>query len=110
MRQHPQSLNAKSLRLISLSRNLNLPRQMNFCGICNMIFIHTGTIIADDGRPFRVQLTILSILLNISLTNPVADFLAWEKILQSLRKAFSQSSLDKLSQFPSDWPEAEVKG
>ncbi|KAJ5874698.1 uncharacterized protein N7529_003128 [Penicillium soppii] len=41
------------------------------------------------------------------LTNPVADFLAWEKIPQSLRQAFSQSSLDKLSQFPSDWPEAE---
>jgi choline dehydrogenase len=43
------------------------------------------------------------------LTNPVADFLAWEKIPQSLRKDFSQSSLDKLSQFPSDWPEAEVR-
>jgi choline dehydrogenase len=43
------------------------------------------------------------------LTNPVADFLAWEKIPQSLRQAFSQSSLDKLSQFPSDWPEAEVR-
>jgi choline dehydrogenase-like flavoprotein len=42
------------------------------------------------------------------LTNPVADFLAWEKIPQSLRKSFSQTSLDKLSQFPSDWPEAEV--
>ncbi|KAJ5345131.1 Glucose-methanol-choline oxidoreductase [Penicillium brevicompactum] len=41
------------------------------------------------------------------LTNPVADFLAWEKIPQSLRKSFSQDSLDKLSQFPSDWPEAE---
>jgi choline dehydrogenase-like flavoprotein len=43
------------------------------------------------------------------ITNPVADFLAWEKIPQSLRTAFSPSSLAKLSQFPSDWPEAEVR-
>ncbi|CAG8222710.1 unnamed protein product [Penicillium salamii] len=41
------------------------------------------------------------------LTNPVADFLAWEKIPQSLRKSFSQETLSKLSEFPKDWPEAE---
>lgn len=43
------------------------------------------------------------------LTSPVADFLAWEKIPQSLRSQFSQSSLDSLAEFPSDWPEAEVR-
>lgn len=44
------------------------------------------------------------------LTNPVADFAAWEKIPESLRKSFSQRTLDKLSQFTSDWPEVEVNG
>jgi choline dehydrogenase len=43
------------------------------------------------------------------LTTPVADFLAWEKIPQPLRSAFSQKTLDKLAQFPPDWPEAEVR-
>ncbi|KAJ5576130.1 hypothetical protein N7535_003056 [Penicillium sp. DV-2018c] len=44
---------------------------------------------------------------NGMLTNPVADFLAWEKIPQPLRSALSQKTLDKLDQFPPDWPEAE---
>lgn len=43
------------------------------------------------------------------LTNPVADYLAWEKIPQSLRSKFSTQSQKSLSQFPGDWPEAEVR-
>lgn len=42
-----------------------------------------------------------------SLTNPVADYLAWEKIPQALRSKFTQSSQKALFNFPSDWPEAE---
>ncbi|KAM0708511.1 hypothetical protein Q7P35_005163 [Cladosporium inversicolor] len=41
------------------------------------------------------------------LTNPVCDFLAWEKVPSILRSGFTQQSLDKLSQFPADWPEIE---
>ncbi|KAI0390314.1 hypothetical protein F5Y17DRAFT_71379 [Xylariaceae sp. FL0594] len=41
------------------------------------------------------------------LTNPVADFLAWEKIPGPLRAQFSPSTLAKLAQFPADWPEVE---
>lgn len=41
------------------------------------------------------------------LTNPVADFLAWEKMPNPLRSQYSPSTLAKLSQFPSDWPEVE---
>ncbi|KAJ5123515.1 hypothetical protein N7448_009612 [Penicillium atrosanguineum] len=41
------------------------------------------------------------------ITNPVADYLAWEKIPQTLRSQFSQSSLESLTNLPSDWPEAE---
>ena len=42
------------------------------------------------------------------LTNPVADYLAWEKVPESLRSKFTQKSQISLSKFPSDWPEAEV--
>ncbi|KAE9396376.1 alcohol oxidase [Gymnopus androsaceus JB14] len=41
------------------------------------------------------------------LTNPGADFLAWEKIPSDLRQNFSQSIHQDLSFFPSDWPEIE---
>lgn len=43
------------------------------------------------------------------ITNPVSDYLAWEKIPQSLRSAFSKTTQKALSQFPNDWPEAEVR-
>lgn len=42
------------------------------------------------------------------LTNPVSDYLAWEKIPESLRSRFSKSTGKDLEQFPKDWPEAEV--
>ncbi|KAJ5707287.1 Glucose-methanol-choline oxidoreductase [Penicillium malachiteum] len=41
------------------------------------------------------------------LTNPIADFLAWEKIPQNLRSKWSSSTQKSLAQFSSDWPEAE---
>ncbi|KAJ5150889.1 uncharacterized protein N7482_010141 [Penicillium canariense] len=41
------------------------------------------------------------------LTNPVADFLAWEKIPQTLRSKFTPRSKRALAGFPEDWPEAE---
>lgn len=41
------------------------------------------------------------------LTNPVADYLAWEKIPQVLRSNFTQKSQTALAEFPTDWPEAE---
>ncbi|KAL4791634.1 GMC oxidoreductase [Aspergillus venezuelensis] len=40
-------------------------------------------------------------------TNPGADYLAWEKIPESLRAQFSQGTLANLSWFPPSWPEAE---
>ena len=42
-----------------------------------------------------------------ALTNPVADFLGWEKVPASLRAGFSSSTLAALAQFPPDWPELE---
>lgn len=42
-----------------------------------------------------------------SLTNPVADYLAWEKIPQALRSKFTLKSQSALAGFPADWPEVE---
>ncbi|KAL2826681.1 hypothetical protein BDW59DRAFT_160873 [Aspergillus cavernicola] len=41
------------------------------------------------------------------LANPVADFLAWENIPGDLRAGFSPGTIQNLSRFPKDWPEAE---
>ncbi|KAE8150939.1 hypothetical protein BDV25DRAFT_139372 [Aspergillus avenaceus] len=41
------------------------------------------------------------------LTNPVADYLAWEKIPENLRAKFSAQTVKDLAAFTSDWPEAE---
>lgn len=41
------------------------------------------------------------------LTNPVCDFLGWEKVPDNLRDSFSPSIQSSLASFPSDWPELE---
>ncbi|KAL3436390.1 hypothetical protein BDV09DRAFT_184327 [Aspergillus tetrazonus] len=41
------------------------------------------------------------------LTNPVADFIAFEKIPSSYRAAFSAETEKNLAEFPEDWPEVE---
>ncbi|KZF20175.1 GMC oxidoreductase [Xylona heveae TC161] len=41
------------------------------------------------------------------LTNSGGDFLAWEKIPDSLRSSFSSDTQGALSEFPEDWPEVE---
>ncbi|KAJ0422667.1 hypothetical protein BJY00DRAFT_322494 [Aspergillus carlsbadensis] len=41
------------------------------------------------------------------LTNPVADFIAWENIPEVLRSEFSPETQASLAKFPSDWPEVE---
>ena len=43
------------------------------------------------------------------VASPVTDFLAWEKIPRRLRSRFSSQTKADLSQFPSDWPEVEVR-
>ncbi|OJJ48729.1 hypothetical protein ASPZODRAFT_14855 [Penicilliopsis zonata CBS 506.65] len=41
------------------------------------------------------------------MTNPIADFLAWEKIPSNLRSNFTSQTQAQLATFPDDWPEAE---
>jgi choline dehydrogenase-like flavoprotein len=42
------------------------------------------------------------------VTSPISDMLAWEKIPSNLRANFSSETIEALSWFSSDWPEAEV--
>ena len=42
------------------------------------------------------------------VTNPVADFVGWEKIPSDLRDNFPAGTSEDLSWFGEDWPEAEV--
>ncbi|KAE8401835.1 hypothetical protein BDV37DRAFT_285240 [Aspergillus pseudonomiae] len=41
-------------------------------------------------------------------TSPLTDYLAWEKIPNSLRANFSRKTIEDLARFPRDWPEAEA--
>ncbi|KAF2151621.1 GMC oxidoreductase [Myriangium duriaei CBS 260.36] len=41
------------------------------------------------------------------LTNPVADFLGWEKVPAALRQGFSPSTQADLATYPEMWPELE---
>lgn len=43
------------------------------------------------------------------LTNPITDFLAFEKFPKAARLGFSPNTERELSQFPNDWPEIEVR-
>ena len=43
-----------------------------------------------------------------ALTNPVSDFLGWEKTPDRLRQSFTAETKEKLATFPEDWPEIEV--
>lgn len=41
------------------------------------------------------------------LTNPICDYLGWERLPAAVRNAFPQSVRDDLAKFPADWPEVE---
>jgi choline dehydrogenase len=41
------------------------------------------------------------------LTNPVCDFLGWEKVPTDMRSGLSKIAIADLQQYPADWPEIE---
>ncbi|KAJ5033354.1 uncharacterized protein L3040_008472 [Drepanopeziza brunnea f. sp. 'multigermtubi'] len=41
------------------------------------------------------------------LTNPVCDYLGWEKVPSALKNGFSSAAKSDLASFPADWPEIE---
>lgn len=61
-------------------------------------------------NPVNLAAAVLEYATNATgaLSSPVADFIGWEKLPTKYRANFSQSTIDDLARFPSDWPEVEV--
>ena len=78
-----------------------------FFGPSYRVNIDTFTRLANDKLYTASQLLPFAAQQKGPLTNPVCDFLAWEKVPETLRSNFTQDTLDKLSKFPTDWPEIE---
>ncbi|OJJ59831.1 hypothetical protein ASPSYDRAFT_30663 [Aspergillus sydowii CBS 593.65] len=69
--------------------------------------VETFTRLANDPVYLAARATEYILSHTGPLTNPVADFLAWEKIPTALRSHFSQETVQSLADFSNDWPEAE---
>ena len=78
-----------------------------FFGPSYRVKVDTFTRLANDLLYTAAQLVPFVSQQKGPLTNPVCDFLAWEKVPATLRSNFTQGTLDKLSKFPADWPEIE---
>lgn len=59
-----------------------------------------GYILAQFAGPYTK-------LLSGPLTNPICDYLGWEKVPSFLKSLFSSSVQQDLAKFPADWPEIE---
>jgi choline dehydrogenase-like flavoprotein len=80
-----------------------------FVGPSYRVKVITLTRFVNDVRYAADQVAAGILTNNSVLVNPIADFLAWEKIPQFLRSFFSLQTREKLSKFSNDWPEAEVR-
>lgn len=80
-----------------------------FFGPTYPVNLITLTKAANDPVYLTEQLALYTITHTGALTNNVADYLGWEKIPQHLRSTFTPDTEEKLSRFPSDWPEVEVR-
>ncbi|KAF7594744.1 hypothetical protein BBP40_008451 [Aspergillus hancockii] len=69
--------------------------------------VTTVTKVVTDLSYLLKQVVNAAVLKQGPLTNPIADYLGWEKIPRRLRSNFSQQTQRELALFPSDWPEAE---
>lgn len=79
-----------------------------FFGPTYRVALSTFTKLAADLIFLVEQLFVFLFTHNGMLTNPITDFLAFEKFPQSQRGGFSSNTEKELSRFPSDWPEIEV--
>lgn len=79
-----------------------------FFGPSYQVALETFTKLATDS--FFLADHLLRYLTNCTgmLTNPVTDYLAFEKLPKSLRSGFTARTEEELSWFPADWPELEV--
>ncbi|OJJ31501.1 hypothetical protein ASPWEDRAFT_747480 [Aspergillus wentii DTO 134E9] len=78
-----------------------------FFGPTYQVALETYTKMATDTVYLARQLSKYATFHKGPLTNPVADYLAFEKIPKDFRSGFSPQMENDLSWFPGDWPEVE---
>ena len=78
-----------------------------FFGPAYRVKVETFTRLANNPLYVAAQLIPFTSQQSGPLTNPVCDFLGWEKVPESIRSSFSRETLQKLSQFPANWLEVE---
>lgn len=79
-----------------------------FFGPTYQVAVETFTKLATDPFFLIEQLWKFGKIQTGMLTNPVTDYLAFEKFPKSLRSSFSVKTEEELAWFPEDWPEIEV--
>ncbi|CZT52318.1 probable choline dehydrogenase [Rhynchosporium secalis] len=79
-----------------------------FFGPSSRVNVQTFTRLANDPTYILSQFaTDYTVKKEGPLTNPVCDYLGWEKVPLELRSNFSPATRLDLAKFPSDWPEIE---
>lgn len=79
-----------------------------FFGPTYRVALTTFTKLATDFEYLGEQLLTYLATQTGVLTNPVTDFIAFEKIPDNQRTGFSTNTKKDLAQIPADWPEVEV--
>jgi choline dehydrogenase-like flavoprotein len=78
-----------------------------FFGPAYRVDLTTFTKLANDPVYLAAELVNYETLQSGPLTNPVADFLGWEKVPPALRPSLGAQALADLAKYPADWPEIE---
>jgi len=78
-----------------------------FFGPSYRVALETFTRLANDQAYLLSQFTVYGATQSGPLTNPVSDFLGWEKVPDGLRDSLGADGLAELGQLPADWPELE---
>ena len=78
-----------------------------FFGPAYRVDLTTFTKLANDPVYLASELVVYTATHTGPFTNPVADFLGWEKIPSSLRSTLGPQALTDLANYPTDWPEVE---
>jgi choline dehydrogenase len=118
--QSPQLLMVSGVGPLATLQQFNIPVVSALAGVGQNMWDHvffgpayrvkvqTFTRLANDLAYVLSQFAFdYSIRKRGPLTNPVCDYLGWEKVPASLRNQFSASTTSDLSQFSDDWPELE---
>ncbi|GIZ39404.1 hypothetical protein CKM354_000278900 [Cercospora kikuchii] len=117
--QSPQLLMVSGIGPASTLRRFNIPVIQDLAGVGQNMWDHIFF-----GPSYRVKVETLTRVVNDPfylaakfaeyegqktgvLTNPVCDFLGWEKTPAALKNGFSATARAELSRFSADWPEIE---